>query len=52
MKREPAPGNKKPYHPPRLVRYGDLAKLTGAKPGLRRDGGPGAPKTKAGGLTG
>lgn len=29
---------KKPYSPPRLVIYGDLQSITGAKGGKKRDG--------------
>lgn len=49
MRRE-APGmrRKKPYRPPRVVRYGDLYRLTGVKGGTKSDGG-GKPTTKASG---
>lgn len=36
--------NKRPYHSPRLVVYGDLRRLTKAKGGSKNDSG--APKTK------
>ena len=39
---------KKQYRPPRLVRYGDLQRLTGAKGGSNADG-QGKPRTRAGG---
>ncbi len=39
---------KRPYRPPRLVHYGDLFKLTGAKEGGASDGS-GKPNTKSSG---
>lgn len=49
MPQEPKkPRSRKPYRPPRLTRYGDLATLTQGGGGAKRDGGGGAPKTKTG----
>ncbi|MBI4614089.1 MAG: lasso RiPP family leader peptide-containing protein [Planctomycetes bacterium] len=43
---------KKPYHPPRLVVYGDLRRLTMSKAGTKSDGGGAKPNTRlAGGPT-
>ena len=39
---------KKPYHPPQIMSYGDLRKLTGVKGGSGGDGS-GKPKTKVSG---
>jgi hypothetical protein len=39
---------KKAYRSPRLVVYGDFRRLTKGGGGTKRDGGVGAPKTKAG----
>jgi hypothetical protein len=35
---------KKPYHSPRLTRYGNLSQLTKAKPGTKQDGPGGLTK--------
>ena len=40
---------KKKYHPPRLVVYGDIHRLTMAKGGTKFDGG-GKPQTRATGM--
>ena len=46
MKEKPTNrGRKKPYQPPRLVRYGTVSELTGAKGGAKGDGS-GVPRTK------
>ena len=39
---------RRPYHPPRLTRYGELRDLTQAKGGRFNDGG-GKPRTRASG---
>lgn len=36
--RRKAKNRRKPYQPPRLVKYGDVARLTGAKGGTKGDG--------------
>lgn len=37
---------RRPYRPPRLVRYGDLDQITRGGGGVERDGPGGAPKSK------
>jgi hypothetical protein len=44
-KRNTRSKEKKPYHSPRLIVYGNLSQLTGAKGGGKADGG-GAPRTR------
>jgi hypothetical protein len=39
---------KRPYHPPRLTRYGELRDLTQAKAGTSNDGGS-KPRTRSSG---
>lgn len=48
MRDEPRPKAKRPYRPPRLVRYGDLYRLTRVKGGASSDGG-GKPTTRSSG---
>lgn len=50
MKSKAARPRKKPYHPPRLVVYGDLRRLTKAKGGTAGDAGK--PATRLSGLPG
>ena len=49
MKSKTESKKKKPYRSPRLVKYGSLAQITRGGSGLQRDGGAGAPKSKASG---
>lgn len=40
---------KRPYRPPQVTRYGNVAQLTKTKAGARPDGAPGEPLTKVSG---
>lgn len=39
---------RKPYAPPRLIKYGDLRRLTGGSSNKKTEAGGIGPKTKAG----
>jgi hypothetical protein len=43
-----SPGQKKPYHPPKLMVHGDIRALTGVKRGRFADG-TGKPRTRRSG---